>query len=169
MKPKMLMTDGVKSINPWDTEDSPNAWLPSNAPETKTQLVPAVQASLQARCRAIADMPFSVYNKQGEVIDNSDDYKNKLGFLENPRNFFWLTEASLVSYGSAYWLKRPNKYAIQKDLQYFYPNVITPEITIKGLERFKRQTQNTEQIYKPDEILYFWLPDPAVELGPPKV
>ena len=53
------------------------------------------------------------------------------------------------------------------DLQYCAPSSITPYIDIDGLQWFDRATDQgkSERIY-PNKIIYFWLPDSDVEIGP---
>jgi hypothetical protein len=174
---KAILTDGVKQqvfstrnkkgLDVWNDE-TPGAWLGIQEPVT-VSLVPAVQSAWQARCKAIADLPFTIYGKGDNEVDNSDEYKNVCGFLPNPRNFLWLTEAALVGYGKAYWLKRSNVYKVTKEMQYFVPTSVTEILDTTGLVRFERNNGKNTAQYKPDDILYTWLPDPSVEIGPPTV
>lgn len=157
----------TKGINPWDPDDHPEAWTGQVRPDA-VALVPAVQSSIQARCKAMSDLPFCVYKGDNE-IDNSDDYQNKMGFMPNPRLFLWLTEAALICYGKAYWLKQSNKYNYVKGAQYFLPTSIKAIIEKIGLVGFERTNGPSIELYKPEEIVYLWLPDPSVEIGPPAV
>jgi phage portal protein BeeE len=176
---KAIITDGIrkrgifdstKLVNPWDPDDSPEAWvIGGQSAVNATQLVPAVYAAWQARCKAMADLPFCLYGKGDNIVDSSDDYKNVTGLLENPRMFFWLAEAALVGYGRAYWLKQNNKYNITRGLQYFRPDSVTPVLDKTGLQAFKRTNGVSTQTFTPEEILYMWLPDPSVEIGPPNI
>jgi hypothetical protein len=154
-----------KGVNPWDPDSSPEAWLGTTKPNV-IALVPAVQSAIQARCKAMSDLPFCIY-KGDKEIDNSDDYQNKVGFMPNPRMFLWLTEAALTCYGKAYWLKKSNAYNYVKGSQYFLPDSITAVIEGKGLVQFSRANGTHTEKYKPEEVIYFWLPDPGVEIGPP--
>lgn len=175
---KAILTNGIqqrmvfnstKSINPWDPDDSPEAWVGTGQQIAKlVTLVPAVQLAWQTRCKAMADLPFCIYGKGDKEIDNSDSYKNAVGFMPNPRHFLWLTEAALVGYGRAYWLKGSNRYKVVKELKYFMPTSIVPKLNEQvGLAGFERHNGAATIQYKPEEILYFWLADPAVEIGPP--
>ena len=180
---KFRLTDGVKSINVWDVDD-PTGWTPIGGDSNKalpSVLVPPYYAAKQARMKALADMPFSIYTldpkdknpkdgKSGDEVDNSDDYKNIVGFLPNPRDFFQLTEASLIDSGCAYWYKMLNRSGYNKDMQYFVPSSIEPKYKVDDgeLDYFERRS-NTQIIkLKPEQVLYMWLPDPLVENGPPK-
>ena len=164
------LTNGVKSINPWDLDDHPESWIGGEKPANPVALVPAIQSAWQARCKAISDLPFCIYGKGDKEIDNSDDYQNVIGFLPNPRHFLWLTEAALVGYGKAYWSKAMNKYLVVKEMQYFVPTSIKEKISNNdGLEYFERNNGKQTLKYKPEQLLYIWLADPAVELGPPTV
>jgi hypothetical protein len=175
---KAILTDGIKSttftsknikgVDVWNPDSSPEAWTGQIKADAYA-LVPAVQSAWQARCKAIADLPFTIYNQRGDEVDNSDDYKNVVGFMPNPRKFLWMTESALVGYGRAYWLKKSNIYNITKEMQYFLPTSIECELTSKGLESFRRNNGLNTTKYKPEEILYVFLPDPSVEIGPPTV
>ena len=116
MANKIIMTDGsrtetiyrVKGLNPY-TDETPGVWSPDTTDHAKaaksTRLVPSVFAGINARMQAMMDMPFTIYGKGDAVIDDSDDYKNILGFIPNPQRLFGLSEAALVTNGKAYWYK----------------------------------------------------------------
>lgn len=163
------LTNGLKAIDPWDVDANPEAWVGLNTFKGSVlALVPAVQSAWQARCKAISDLPFTIYKGEQE-IDNSDGYKNVAGFMPNPRYFLWMTEAALVGYGQAYWFKQANVYKYVKGAQYLLPSSIKCNWNERGIQGFERNTGKKTEHYEPKDILYFWTPDPAVEFGPPTV
>jgi hypothetical protein len=111
-------------------------------------------------------MPFKL--TQGETdYDMSSDWENKVGFMPNPGYILQMVEAALVMTGCAY-LFRERSVAGTKQLRYHLPGSITPIIDpVRGLEGFKRPVNGVDRKFKVDDYVYFWLPDPYVELGPP--
>jgi hypothetical protein len=107
MAMKIIMTDGTKSINPL-TDDRPGVWTSTSDTKNEarsTRLVPSVFAGIQARMQAMADLPFTIYNMRDAEVDNSDHYKNVIGFLPYPSRSFSLTEGALAVAGRCYWYK----------------------------------------------------------------
>lgn len=165
---RRVVYDGRKAINPWDTDDSPEAWTGLDAKPDSAKLVPVLYAAWQLRCKAIADLPFAIYDDSDDVVDSSDDYRGVVKCLPNPSSLFWMAEAALVGYGKAYFFNERNR-SMSKKLQYWMPTSVNPvyhEIT-GALEKFERTTQAGKKDWKPEDVLYIWLPDPAVEIGPP--
>lgn len=114
----------------------------------------------------VANMPFEIVNEAGEVIDSSTDWKNVVGGIDNPRRLIGLLASSLCG-GSAYLIP---EYASKMivNFQYIAPHTIIPEVTSAGVIGFERDMGDGEkQKLSPDELIYFWLPDSDVEIGPP--
>jgi hypothetical protein len=103
--------------------------------------------------------------QETEVFDSSDDWKNKLGGMPNPQRLIYLIASSLCG-GKAYVIPTRTPKMIF-DLQYCAPHTVTPQILRDGLQYFDRATdQGKTERYNPDKIMYFWLPDSDVEIGP---
>ena len=175
---KIIMTDGtrtetiIKSANVWD-ETTPGVWSPDPSDLRKQaqsmRLIPSVFAGVNVRMQAMSDLPFTIYKMRGDaVVDNSDNYQNRIGFLPMPSLTFGLAEGSLVTYGSSYWYKGRGKMTgTVKELKYWQAESIIPKIDDTGEILFKRTTRI--ELFPSEEVLYIWLPDAAVELGPPIV
>lgn len=171
---KYILTDGTKSINPM-TDDRVGVWSPDPTDTRKAalsnRLVPSVFAGITSRQQAMADLPFTIYSVKGDKeIDNSDNYKNVLQFLPYPAKTFALTEAALAMYGRAYWYKGTGVRTGQvKELKYWLPTSVTldSDSAKKGEIKFSRQ--GSGNLFSAEQILYTWLIDPDVELGPPLV
>jgi HK97 family phage portal protein len=57
-----------------------------------------------------------------------------------------------------------------KEIQYLNPNTIKPKLTPRdGLTGFTRRFKGQEKHFDVEDIIYFWYPDPEVEVGPPGV
>lgn len=130
------------------------------------RLVPDLAKAVDMTATAVAAMPFEFQNDDGSVSDSSSDWQNALGGLPNPQRLVYLLAASLCG-GEAYVLPFRTPKAVV-DLQYLAPATIEPYIDINGLQYFSRTTQQgkSDNYIKPTEILYFWLPDSNVEVGP---
>lgn len=180
---KIIMTDGtrhetiykqVKTINAF-TDETPGVWSPDNADAIKSaksnRLVPSVFAGVNTRMQAMADLPFTIYSKSGDKeIDNSDNYKNELGFLPFPSRTFALTEGALVTSGRCYWYKGKGVQTGRvKELKYWMPSSITldAETAKKGDINFRRH--GVQALFPAKDVLYTWGLDSDVELGPPTI
>lgn len=109
-------------------------------------------------------MPFAIYRGEQEV-DNSDDYQNVVKFLPYPMQLFGLVEMALNVWGKAYAFKRPAASGRRVyDVRYLLPTSVRANIDKEtGAITFERD----KTTYTPNEIIYFWRPDPFVEYGPP--
>lgn len=178
MANKIIMTDGsrtetiYKSINPWD-ETTPGVWSPDPTDQAKlaraSRLVPSIFAGISARMQAMMDMPFCIYRGEEEV-DNSDNYKNVVGFMPNPQRIMGLSEAALVTNGRAYWYKGKGlKTGAVKELKYWLPSSVTldQESAKKGIILFERQ--GVTEKFDEKQVLYIWGYDEGVEIGAPRI
>lgn len=181
MTTKIIMTDGTKhetlwrakSINPY-TDETPGVWTPDRANSAgakSARLVPSVFAGVNARMQAMGDLPFTVYSVKGDKpLDDSDNYKNVVRFLPYPSRHFMLTEGALSVAGCSYWFTgRGEITGAVKGLQYWIPSSVTLDAKSaeKGEIRFQRAGQS--QLFEAQQVLYTWLLDPDIELGPPTV
>jgi len=180
---KIIMTDGtrhetiykqVKTINAM-TDETPGVWSPDVADAKNAarsnRLVPSVFAGVNTRMQAMADLPFTIYSVKGDKeLDNSDNYKNVVGFLPYPSMTFAMTEGALVTAGRAYWYKGTGTRTGQiKELKYWIPSSVTldPETAKKGEINFRRVGVNG--LFPAKDVLYTWGLDSDVELGPPTI
>jgi len=164
----------IKSGILWDEVTS--AWTYHNgAPTTDNtqsyyKAIPTIYRGIAMISHAVSTVPFQI--KKGKtVIDDSTDWQNKLVFIPNPRRIFSLTSESLDLTGCAYWSPRNNAAAITKELQYFAASTVKPVFDDRTgqLIEFERTRPKavTPDKFKPNELYYFWLRDPFVEIGPP--
>lgn len=167
-KRKLIFYDGQKSGVLWD-ETTPGLWnYFSDAPVTPTQdfykLVPTIYRGINIISNAVATMPFSIY-KGNKEVDSSAEWKNKIHYLPHPRKTIGLLSSSLDLTGRAYLHKAKNQARLVSEWRYYSPLSMEPEYTPDKSELigFKRNNQTVPV----EEVLYFWLQDPFVELGPP--
>lgn len=132
---------------------------------TLKTLVPDLARAVDMTAVAVASLPFDILDKNDEIVDSSENWQNKLGGMPNPQRLMYLIASSLCG-GDAYLIPTRTTKLIF-DLQYCAPASIEPYIDINGLQWFDRTTDKgkTERVY-PDDMVYFWLPDSDVEIGP---
>lgn len=131
------------------------------------RLVPDLARAVDMTAAAVASLPFDILDESDNVVDSSENWTNELGGMDNPQRLLYLLASSLCG-GDAYLIPtRTSKMIFE--LQYCAPASITPQIDMKGLQWFDRATDKgkAERLY-PNQIIYFWLPDSDVEIGPAK-
>ena len=140
--------------------------------QTAYQAVPWLFRGTELRAQSVGSLPFEIL-RGDDVVDSSDDYQNVLGFLPNPSAFLKRVEACLVLMGSSYWGLLSNRLAQTQgtlsELRYYYPPSIEPQIDKQlGLTSFARRVGGQSIPLGKEQVLYFWYPDPFVELGEPR-
>ena len=177
-------TQAMKAVTIWGDE----GWeiLSGNEkerPDTEVYYaarVPMVFRGMQIRADSVASIPYElVDDKTDKVVDSSDDWKNKCGFLPSPEMLLWLIEAAWVVSGRAYLYRSANADGYVKILRCLAPESVTysPEKN-QFSRKVKDELGTIDKIYPPsmdkdgnfakgEAIVYLWLPDPDVEKGPP--
>lgn len=145
------------------------------SPRNYFRAVPFLYRGVDLAAGALASLPFVIYRGKDEY-DKSEDYANKVGFLPNPYELFWLLEACLMLEPTAY-LFSDNVGSIRKRLRYILPNGVTPVFnnpvqdakrTVGELLYFERMVAGEKRRFEPGkDIVYFWRPDPYAEQGTP--
>lgn len=162
----------MKSADVWD-ETTPGVWKPDptdiQSKAQEARLIPSIFAGVSARMQAMADLPFTIYTVKGDKeVDNSDKYKNAVGFFPRPYRFLSLTEGSLVLAGQAYWYKTQGKTTKQnKDLQYWRPDSVTLDTQAVKAGNIVFTRSGTAEKFPAEKVLYFWGNDPFTEFGAP--
>ena len=169
---KHFYTNGtsVKNIDLPQYPDSAWTWItgaPDNQEIDLFSKVAAVYRAANMTADAVSNLPFSVL-RNGEEIDQSDDWQNVVGYLPNPRELIRLWRLSLFFTNSAYGFMEGNR-AI-RNLRYIVPTTITPTVTRDGLTGFKRTIGgvSTEYSVKDNRVFYIWKMDHTTELLPSK-
>lgn len=162
---------GVKASLLWD-EDT-DAWTYySNGPQSREtalyRTIPVLYRGVQIIADSVCKVPFALYRGDNEV-DNSASWDNIIGYLPKPRRTLRLISQALDRHGRAYLLKVRNRGGVVKGLKWFEPTSIEPRYArdTGELIGFVRQFGATQIEYMPEDIVYFWLEDPDVEIGPP--
>jgi len=129
--------------------------------------VAAVYRVANMTADAIANIPFDLTNANGDIVDQSSDWQNVVGFMNNPREMLRLWRLSLFMTNSAYGFMEGNRQI--RELRYMVPTSITPIIDAEyGLTGFKRTVGNKTREYSLDDKRIFWMfrQDHTTEVAP---
>ena len=167
-----ILFDGVKATrisdlppSAWDSY-SPGQGADEDDRRTYYQRIPWLNRGVNMRAAAVSTLPFVITKSGGDVVDQSSEYLNKVGFLPNPQRLIYLVEAALTVLGQAYLYRERNRVATT-GLRYIVPTTVKPQLSpTVGLTGFVRRVGSQSYNWPTEDCIYFWLPDPFVELGP---
>jgi len=171
---KHFYTDGkfIKNIDLPQYPDSAWNWITGKPEYTSDDMlyshVAAVYRCANLTADAISNVPFVVY-KGDQEYDRSDDWQNKVGFMNRPRELLRLWRLSLFMTNTAYAFMEGNR-AI-KNLRYIVPTTITPIVDKRaGLTGFKRQLGSESTLYSLEDnrVVYMFRLDHTTEILPSK-
>lgn len=118
------------------------------------------------RAGAVANMPWEI--KRGEKVEmtNEDDAPEQMSWLNDLPALLYQTEAAVALTGRAYWFRERNLLRTLAT-RWLLPGSVQPVIDkTDGLVGFTRSIDGREKPLDVADLVYFWLPDPFVELGP---
>lgn len=175
MNNRFQMQDATKGFDftPWGglegfLEASKNGGTGGDRSIVLKRAVPDLSRAVDMTAVAVSSLPFEIVDAEsGDVVDSSVDWQDEMGGMPNPQRLLYLLASSLCG-GAAYMIPRRTPKLIY-DLTYCAPHTITPWIDRGGLQYFHRATDEGEfeKVY-PNKIIYFWLPDSDIEIGPAK-
>ena len=144
---------------------------PDSAPDLRKyfQTVAWLNRAVHLRKNAIQSMPFKIYSGK-EVVDDSGDYQNKLGFMPNVKNTLGMIEQGLTLNGREYqFIERRSigGNGLATGVRHMVATSIKPKITREGLQYFERTVAGSIERLEIEQVLYFWYPDDSVEIGEP--
>lgn len=120
---------------------------------------------VDVRAGAVANMPFEVRKGDDVLMTQDDTAPEQFGWLNDLPGLLYRTEAAVALTGRAYWFRERNLMRTLA-VRWLRPDSVTPVIDRDGLRGFRRQVGGQELALDVDDVVYFWLPDPFVELGP---
>ena len=151
-------------------------------PQLLRRVLPWLAKATDMTALAISTLPFEIRTDSGSVVDSSADWKNKLGGIPSYDKLMYNLAASLCL-GKAYVIPQYTNRLIV-DMHYCAPHTVVPLITVNGLQQFSRTSDYGESgTYAPlgmyeqeeaqtkgytGEMMYFWLHDSDIEIGPAK-
>jgi hypothetical protein len=140
----------MKTIDPWHSDGE--MWKYSTEPPAseKKELysrVAAVYRAVNFTASTLANMPFAVV-KGGTDIDTSDEWKNAVGFMPNPRHLLRMWTQSLLMTNKAFGFQE-TKGSRLLNLRYIAPSTITKMKTDEtgALAGFERTIGTTATYY----------------------
>lgn len=167
---QMVFFDGTKAINAWDA-DSMVGWTSLSASVIPTEgeyfrSVPWLYRAVKDRSNNVGAMPFAIL-RGGNEIDSSADYKNALGFFDNPTTVFKKVEMALAMTGRAYLLKEINKSGYIKNIRYLTPTSLTEVYDAAGnVSGYERVVKGIKYTLTPSQVVAIYDPDYMTENGP---
>lgn len=142
---------------PLDTEDR-------LSPNSAYRFVPVFFRAIDIRASAIARMPLQVVNAAGTVVQQTGDVAT---LLDTVRALLYLTEASIVLTGRAYWLLERNTFGRNETPRWLVPNSVEPQYDPEqGLTSFARRVGSKTIRLALDDMIWWWSPNIEAESGP---
>ena len=120
---------------------------------------------VDVRAGAVANMPWEIRRGEEVVLTQDDEPTDKLTWLADLSGLLYRTEAAVVLTGRAYWFRERNLLRTLA-VRWLRPDSVTADIGRDGLNGFRRRINGQDMALEVDDLVYFWLPDPFVELGP---
>ena len=126
--------------------------------------VPWLYRAMLMRADAVAGMPWTVLDKAGKDVSEAEEYKRLTGGLNK---LLWLTEASLITAGAAYWILNANRSRKNLTPRWVVTDTITPvTTTARGLVGFTRTIESRNIDIPLDRMVYWWKPNLESEVAP---
>jgi len=117
------------------------------------------------RAGAVANMPWEIRQGETVVMTQDDDAPDKFMWLNDLTGLLYRTEAAVTLTGRAYWFRERNLLRTLA-VRWLRPDSVRPDIGRDGLRGFSRSVGGQSIDMTADDLVYFWLPDPFVEIGP---
>jgi HK97 family phage portal protein len=118
------------------------------------------------RAGAVANMPWEIRRGETVIMTNEDDAPDEFAWLDDLPGLLYRTEAAVALAGQAYWFRERNLMRTLS-VRWMRPDSVKPVLDgDEGLRGFKRTIDGVDRPFEVDDFVYFWLPDPYVELGP---
>lgn len=168
-----VITDGTKAIPLSDLR--PDAWhtwtgMPDDDPERLSvyqamRVVPWLYRAIDVRAKAVQALPYALF-RDGSTNDVSqeDTYRP---LRQHLRQMLYQTEALLCLYGANYYELGTNRAGRNLTPFWLAPGTVQIESDgLMGLRGFRRLGPQGVVFFRPDQLLYVWLPSLTNELGP---
>jgi hypothetical protein len=131
------------------------------------EMIPWLHRGVEMAADAVSGMPWQILSGEN-VVEESEGYQGEqFPWLGNPFNLLWQLESAMLLVNRAYVFKGVNRTGNMKDFRYMSPFSVRPDIDgSEGLVGFKRNINGQWIDFEIDDFMYFWPPDPFVEVGP---
>lgn len=126
--------------------------------------VPVVYRCVTLRAQALSSVPFEIVRATGKPAALTGEMA---AFEQKLPDLLYRMEASLCLYGAAYLMPLRNRVKLL-DVRYLAAPTVTPQYDqATGLAGFQRDIGAAKpEMYKVEELVHVFLPDPTVEVGP---
>lgn len=171
MKPKVELFTGNKAVRLQDLPEE--AWRivvgeGADGAGSAAKLYGVVSwlyRCVDIRAGSVANMPWEIKRGEDVFMTSDDDAPEKFEWLNELPGLLYRTEAAVALTGRAYWFRERNLLRTLA-VRWLRPDSVTPDIDRDGLRGFRRRIDGRDVALDVDDLVYFWLPDPFVELGP---
>ena len=165
--------DGMKSTRLEDLPDE--AWRiitgDGKSNDKTSQLYGAVAwlyRCVDIRAAAVSSMPFDIVRGETVVMSSDEGAPEQMRWLGDLPYLLYRTDAALALSGQAYWFHERNLLRTL-DARWLKPGTVKPVIDAeRGLTGFTRRIDGHDRPLDIQDVVYFWLPDPYIEIGPPE-
>ena len=148
-RPRNKQSDIVRSANYRDT-------------------IGVIYRCIDIRSSSLSSLPFTLL-KGDEVFIDSETAWEKPGFewVNNISNLLYLTESSLLLSSEAFWLKNKSLTSKMLNLRWLASPYINPVYdATNGIVGFRRNLGHGDDVFSPEQVVYFWIQNPMGELTP---
>ena len=130
-------------------------------------LVGWLHRCVDIRASSLATMPWTIKRGETVLLTNDDDITPEFKWMETLPDLLYRTEAATTLTGRSYWFRERNRVKTL-GLRWLHPLSVRPEINERdGLTHFTRTLgDGVEKRFELEDIIYLWVPDPFVEIGP---
>lgn len=177
MQNKFILTDGQKSVNLLASND-PSVWSglhPQYGTDDITlySRVAAAYRAYNLKANTVGNMPFTINDlNSGEVVDDSNNWENVVGFMPHPSELLRLNTLSLIATNTFYVLRTSDILNYKtKGLYHAVPYTFTPQVSGDGvnIDYIERHigTHYEQYQYPYDKrLIRMWRLDHTTELLP---
>lgn len=120
---------------------------------------------VDVRAGAVANMPWEIRQGKTVIMTPDDPAPERYQWLAALPGLLYRTEAAVALTGRAYWFRERNLLRTL-NVRWLRPDSVRPVIDREGLQGFTRRVGSADIDLEPADLVYFWLPDPFVEIGP---
>jgi HK97 family phage portal protein len=158
MKEMDFRVKSIAHLPEWAQDDAGHPYDKVKTPSDAYALVPLIYRALRLRCKALARVPILI-----TAVGNSESEK-EWPFEENLSELIWKTQAGLLMYGQAGWLKLATKTAV-KNLQFINPSTL--KIKVENGQKVFWQEIGNERFgpWNDQQLMYFHEYNPLDDIG----
>jgi hypothetical protein len=126
------------------------------------QTIAVIHRAVKARAKAMRSMPVAIYRGARDISETEQGLME----LRRLRPLLYLAESSICIYGAAYGLKSQGRLTGTPFLRWVSSSAMKPKFDDTGLVGIARTLGRTTRVLPLNQVWYYWLQDPAHDVGP---